>query len=235
MKIRILKSFPFLIIFFIIDWLCCSSLIEAYKLGRLTERQLLFSMAEAGSQCTMEYILICLIPYCIFYTYISGRTTIAALIRIPSRKYHLQKQFCKIVISSSIFTFIHEITAWIGTAIYISLFELQAGRWFEASAIHCFSVFLFYIQVGLIYEICGCLSGDKLRLLYTFIPYAGLQYLLNAHIIKWTPFTNFALLKGIMSRDLSASTIIFILIWETILILILYQLEQYLFRRKDLL
>ncbi|MDO5411488.1 MAG: WxPxxD family membrane protein [Lachnospiraceae bacterium] len=242
MNVRILKGLPFLIALFIVDW--CSSNIPLLKFhqnglnsGLNPQKELLFTIiyTNSGFQSIVEYTLIYIIPYLVFLNYISGRTSIAEFIRMPSRTYHLRHQLRNITISSAVFTFVHEFIAWIGTAVILPVSLLKANRWFEASLFHFLSIFLFYIQVGLFCKILAQLSVGKIQLLYTFLFYAGMFYLWRLSILDWTPVKDTALLEGIMTRTLSSFEIVLRFIRELSFIILLYLLNGQLFERSDLI
>lgn len=238
MKNRLFKSSILLSLLFLVDWFASNKpLIDFYQNGKISIHDLLFSMINdsSGYQSSLEYTLIYIIPFLLYLSYVGGRATIVEVTRLKQRKNYVQKKLLHIIISVAFFAGIHEIIAAAGMVYVLPFRMLVEYNYFGGMLVQTGVLSLFYIQTGLLYEICSCLVFGKMALLAAFLVYLIQFYTALLSNKLWLPCDDVTVLYGLLIKELSLPDVMLILVRGYLMGIVLYQFYRYVFERKDLL
>jgi hypothetical protein len=172
--------------------------------------------------------------FLLFYEYFAIDSSSKFIIRSRSREYYCKIKIWRIAIAGLLFAIIHEVVNLIGIIGIFSIDEILEYNIICAEYVQVVNLTMFYLQIGIIYEILRLYIGKVLSLVSGFVMCATQYYVYLLFQPTWLPMYDLLYMDRIVTQNIDVAEVVVMVGRNVAFIYILGKLYTHIFRRDDI-
>ena len=228
------------LIFFMIDWFISNlPIIAQRELNLFAEQDIFLNLFDSvnGYSGILQLLVIYALPVLLGVYYLFDKDNLQLLLRYKSRYAYRKHEVFHILLVSAIFSGLHESINYILVNVDFENSIISQFDFWEYSTFNALLLFVFYVQVGLIYLlICDLITNRVFALFVTFFGCLCQFWICKFYIFDaWLPYRDLMITFEFLSKHLNKLDLILAIARNSIIAFILFLFCQMTFNKKDIL